>query len=324
MLFLLHLLLAGSSFPGSNSEELSIQMPGVVTPSGEMYLCTSLQTDIKDIKRYITGFAPSDASKESVHHMLLYGCSGPGRQDSAWLCGHDGSGGQGGFQHGGVCSGGQKIMYAWARDAPPLNLPDEVAFTVGGDSGINTLVLQVHFAVARQDPDYAGVKMTVSPTPPKKHAGVMLLGNWMEIKPKSTAYLDVSCQINEDVALHPFGFRTHAHNLSPVISGYWVKDKSWTLIGKMDPHKPQMFYPVEQDMEIRRGDTVAARCTMVNPYEHPVYMGSTNNDEMCNFYMMYWTEGDLLSSDSCWSGVGGWAGLGDPPADASEIDGTQY
>lgn len=38
----------------------------------------------------------------------------------------------------------------------------------------------------------------------------------------------------------------------------------WDLLGKQDPLLPQMFYPVEGDLTLRKGDTVAARCTMVN------------------------------------------------------------
>jgi hypothetical protein len=44
-----------------------------------------------------------------------------------------------------------------------------------------------------------------------------------------------------------------------------VRDKNnWKLIGKKNPQLPQMFYPVDNGMTIRKGDTVAARCTMVN------------------------------------------------------------
>ena len=67
--------------------------------------------------------------------------------------------------------------------------------------------------------------------------------------------------------LHPFAYRTHAHNLGAVISGYRVRDGDWTLIGKKDPKLPQMFYPVEDrdTMDFRAGDLLAARCTYVSP-----------------------------------------------------------
>jgi len=39
-----------------------------------------------------------------------------------------------------------QIMYAWARDAPALHLPEDVGFKVGGDSPVRYLVLQVHYS----------------------------------------------------------------------------------------------------------------------------------------------------------------------------------
>ena len=39
-----------------------------------------------------------------------------------------------------------EVVYAWARDAPRLVLPEGVGFRVGGRSSIQYLVLQVHYA----------------------------------------------------------------------------------------------------------------------------------------------------------------------------------
>ena len=91
----------------------------------------------------------------------------------------------------------------------------------------------------------------------------------------------------------------------------------WQLIGKKSPQLPQMFYPVERKMTLTRGDTVAARCTMVNNRDRYVitlhrnlytlqlfrttYIGTTNEDEMCNFYIMYWTNKEVLTQKSCFS-----------------------
>lgn len=43
-----------------------------------------------------------------------------------------------------------QIIYAWARDAPKLELPEGVGFKVGGDSPIQYLVLQVHYATVQK------------------------------------------------------------------------------------------------------------------------------------------------------------------------------
>ena len=50
-----------------------------------------------------------------------------------------------------------------------------------------------------------------------------------------------------------------------VVSGWRVQNMSnWDLIGKRDPQKPQMFYPVaDESVTLQPGDVVAARCTMV-------------------------------------------------------------
>lgn len=57
----------------------------------------------------------------------------------------------------------------------------------------------------------------------------------------------------------------------------------------------QMFYPISKNATvIRQGDILAARCTMRNYLEHVVYVGPTGNDEMCNFYLMFYVDGDNL------------------------------
>ena len=99
--------------------------------------------------------------------------------------------------------------------------------------------------------------------------------------------------------MHPFAFRTHSHKLGLVTSGYRVRfdkdsnDQEWIEIGRRSPQLPQMFYPVTNKLSIRKGDVVAARCTMKNFVDHDVSIGSTGEDEMCNFYMMYYVEGDI-------------------------------
>jgi peptidylglycine monooxygenase len=53
-----------------------------------------------------------------------------------------------------------------------------------------------------------------------------------------------------------------------------------------------MFYPVaDESVTLKKGDVVAARCTMVNNRDRVVWIGATNNDEMCNFYIMFWVYG---------------------------------
>ena len=81
-----------------------------------------------------------------------------------------------------------------------------------------------------------------------------------------SVYLEVACQLpKENVKIHPIGFRAHTHDMGAVVSGYKVNENKWTLIGKIDPQRPQAYYPVENpDMVVNGGEYLAARCTMVS------------------------------------------------------------
>ncbi len=47
---------------------------------------------------------------------------------------------------------------------------------------------------------------------------------------------------------------------------------------------------------------MAVRCTMKNFQSHTVSIGSTSNDEMCGFYMMYYVDGDrILNKKYCFT-----------------------
>jgi peptidylglycine monooxygenase len=51
------------------------------------------------------------------------------------------------LQRSSPCSaGGSHVLYAWARDAKKLELPEDVGFQVGLGTPIEYLVLQVHYA----------------------------------------------------------------------------------------------------------------------------------------------------------------------------------
>jgi peptidylglycine monooxygenase len=109
--------------------------------------------------------------------------------------------------------------------------------------------------------------------------------------------------MTEDKVIHPFAYRAHTHKLGLVNSAYRVSvdndaKQTWTEIGRRSPQLPQMFYPVTQPVIIKNGDIIAARCTMKNPSEHTVYIGPTSDDEMCNFYFMYYVDGDHILDDN--------------------------
>lgn len=272
------------------SNFIDLKMPGVHPDKHDSYICTAV--DMRNRKAYIAAFEPH-AEMHTAHHMLLFGCPAPAEDALAndgksWNCGDMGSG---------VCRGvGEKILYAWGRNAPKLKLPPDVAFEVGGDSGVNYLVLQVHYGkvdkfVAHSSlKDYSGVDLHTTSVQPSHLAAIFLLASGGEIpKHRKAWHLDTGCHYEDGPDLHPFAFRVHAHSIGSVITGYRIRNGQWTLIGKGDPLRPQAFYPMDKNVTIKSGDSMAARCTYDSTKrDRLTYIGATMEDEMCNFYMMYW------------------------------------
>jgi len=266
----LYIATTPSTVAADQVEIFDLLMPNVVPPKPETYFCTPIRID-SETDYYIVGFIPN-ATLNTAHHMLVYGCEEPGSDEEVWSCGemsnYDRS-----VQSAPVCRTGAQVIYAWAHHAPPLQLPKDVGFHVGGRSKIKYLVLQVHYAsvdryqdgVTRDD---SGVFLQYTTQPQPKAAGVLLMGTGGRIKANSVEHMDSACKLSEDKVIHPFAFRTHTHALGRVVSGYKVVRRNrvdeWTLIGKRDPQLPQMFYPVANNLTLTRGDTVAARCTMVS------------------------------------------------------------
>ena len=190
-----------------------------------------------------------------------------------------------------------QILYAWARDAPDLILPEDVGFKVGLDTHIKYLVLQVHYAHIDHfkdgHTDDSGIILHYTRRAMNKLASVILLGTAGMIPPRSTEYMETACALKENKTVYPFAYRVHTHGLGKVVSGYLVKPNGeWIELGKRDPLTPQMFYPVHNNVTATHGDTLAARCTMHSTRDIWTRIGATNKDEMCNFYLMVYVENE--------------------------------
>lgn len=293
---------------GTPYEKTELRMPGIQSPADDTYLCRTIPLDTAK-EHNLVGFEPH-ASMHTAHHMLLYGCAEPGIPaglDEVWDCGEMSHGGND-FSAAPTCASGPQIIYAWARDAPSLGLPEGVGFKVGGETGIKYLVLQVHYMHKTSEPDFSGITIESTDQQMPKTAATLLMVTGGEMAPHTKEHFETACVIDEDVVMHPFAFRTHTHSHGKMVSGWKIIESedgtdNWQLIGKMDPMKPQMFYPVEdKNVVLRKGDIIASRCTMENNEDHVVEVGATGADEMCNFYMMYWVDsGRVLKDNTCFS-----------------------
>ncbi|XP_053978194.1 peptidylglycine alpha-hydroxylating monooxygenase [Hylaeus volcanicus] len=286
-------------------EKYSLLMPNVRPNREELYLCTSVKVDPSQ-NYYVIGFEPN-ATMDVAHHILLYGCGKPGMSKTVWNCGEMGHGMDKNEDTMAPCAAESQVLYAWARDAPKLILPKGVGFKVGGDSSIKYLVLQVHYAHIDMfkdgRTDDSGVFLHYTLRPLNKIASVLIMGTSGLIPPKSTTYMETACMINENKTIYPIAYRTHTHSLGKVVSGYLIKpDFTWIELGRRDPLTPQMFYPIHNKVAATQGDQIAARCTMQSTRDRWTIIGATKEDEMCNFYLMYYVENDEpLSMKYCFT-----------------------
>ncbi|MEE6459898.1 hypothetical protein FKM82_000764 [Ascaphus truei] len=273
--------------PGSSDYTLDIRMPGVTPAESDTYLCMSYRLPLND-EAYIVDFKPH-ASMDTAHHMLLFGCNMPSSTEDYWDCG------------AGTCTDKSNILYAWARNAPPTKLPKGVGFRVGGDSGNKYFVLQVHYgdvgAFQDKHKDCSGVTIQLTLEKQPLIAGIYLMMSVdTVIPPGENVDSDIAC-IYRRPTMHPFGYRVHTHRLGQVVSGYRIRNGKWKLIGRQSPQLPQAFYPVEHPLDVSYGDILAARCLFTGKGRTTkTYIGGTSNDEMCNFYIMYYMEAAHASS----------------------------
>uniref|UniRef100_A0A0B6ZEM1 peptidylglycine monooxygenase n=1 Tax=Arion vulgaris TaxID=1028688 RepID=A0A0B6ZEM1_9EUPU len=268
---------------------ITIRMPSVVSKKPDSLICTGKKLDPEE--SYIVRFIPH-VTKDIAHHMMVYGCNLPANYKKSWICDENE---QDPPSDKSVCrSESPKVVFAWALNAPDKTLPQGVGFRVSGDTRINYLVVQLHYVKAfrRGVKDKSGIILEMTKTRPQQQAGYIVLANHGFIPPGRKEYhVDSLCNYTSNYTIYPIGYRTHSHNLGVVTSGYRIRDNNWLEIGRMSPQRPQTFYDVSNPgMDIRKGDILASRCTMNSMSRFTnTYIGPTNHDEMCNFYIMYST-----------------------------------
>ncbi|BFZ07859.1 hypothetical protein BsWGS_10898 [Bradybaena similaris] len=185
-------------------------------------------------------------------------------------------------------------LFGWALDAPGMDLPKGTGTRISGSTGINYVVLEIHYAkaFAPGETDKSGITLELTYNRPPQQVGYLTLGAYGTIPPQTSGHrLDTVYNFPLHYTIYPFGFKTHSHHLGVVTSGYRIRNGTWLKIGKMSPQRPQTFYKVSSPgMDIRRGDVLAARCVMDSRARTTVTKtGPTNHDEMCYFSFMYST-----------------------------------
>lgn len=84
-----------------------------------------------------------------------------------------------------------------------------------------------------------------------------------------------------------------------VNAAYRIRDHEWSQLAKGDPQWPQAFYPTNEMFDLKDGDALVGRCTYHNDEARTIYAGPTHKDEMCNIYLMYYTDDISGVQDTC-------------------------
>lgn len=200
-----------------------------------------------------------------------------------------------------------KLIYILVLpDTPSLLLPPEVGIKVGGDSGLNYLVMQIHYkphehsGMSHSHTDSSGA--IVHMVSGRNH-GITKLADVFPLSSRSPVPVgfssqSVECGVKQDIIIHPFSYLTHTHDLGIKMGLYKFPggDRDWpVLIGEANPQEPQVYLPVrDHSVTVERGDVMMSYCDYYNPRNKTVYYGLSHEDEMCIFFLMYWVEGEKL------------------------------
>ncbi|XP_014214101.1 peptidylglycine alpha-hydroxylating monooxygenase-like [Copidosoma floridanum] len=87
--------------------KFSLLMPNVKPTTPESYLCTPFKVDTANTY-YIVGFEPN-ATMDTAHHIIIYGCSKPGTDKVQWDCGEMSALSFNSIENKGACQGESEV-----------------------------------------------------------------------------------------------------------------------------------------------------------------------------------------------------------------------
>eukprot|EP01088_Endostelium_zonatum_P014067 TRINITY_DN2943_c0_g1_i1.p1 TRINITY_DN2943_c0_g1~~TRINITY_DN2943_c0_g1_i1.p1 ORF type:complete len:301 (-),score=31.24 TRINITY_DN2943_c0_g1_i1:90-992(-) len=237
----------------------------------------------------LIGFHPI-IPQHTAHHLILRGCANS-EHTTPHKCGTMAS-----------CDKGQ-ILYAWAHGATDLALPDRVGYYI---KAFKYVQLEAHYGkdVVKTD-EPIGLGLKLSTATPERYATLLVFASSYSLLPPGHPQFEIteSCRFGgaNHQPLNAFAFRTHSHETATRIWGK-TTDSFHTekILGDRNPQLPQIFVPLQNEVVIHGGDKIDAFCIYnTTSLKGPMHIGFTVNDEMCNLYVLGWTnryQGTMLCS----------------------------
>lgn len=247
-------------------------------------------------EEYIVSIKPE--AGQSVRKIVLFGCRNVSESE-VWNCPVDHSYSHEEYVKAHNCDG-ETLLYVWTTDSQKFTLPTGAGIRIGGDSGINFLFLEVHYAGSPED---SGIILTLVPGSSAditRSAGTLVLVSQGDIPAESMMMTEAACEITAPLTIHPFAYVPMTREFGRSVSAWKVtKGNEWTLFGAVDPRLPLILHPTESQTGVGKGDRIASRCVFENRGDYAL------KDEECRMYVMYFTEGkQILTSKTCTSPPG--------------------
>lgn len=299
---------------------LLLTMPRSVPLEPDTYQCRSTRAPAG--LSHTVAFHPVERQAH-MHHLILFGCVDPVQHPPAtaipdggiappqtlsdtWNCGM----GQP------VCRDQATVMYAWALQAGPMRFPKGVGHVVGGKSRIQYFVLQIHYknAFPAGLPAPVGLSLSLRPGLPDRFAGMLVLvGSGFSVPPHTPKHqVAVECAYERAEILHVFAYRTHAHDLGTLITGHKRVEGNLSKFATRSPQRPQGFVVLPDVLSLEKGHRIQATCTYDSMgVDTPTRAGSGAADEMCNLYLMFYTDAPSQHSFTCLGHGGNQKSAGD-------------
>ncbi|KAI7845909.1 hypothetical protein COHA_000641, partial [Chlorella ohadii] len=259
--------------------ELPVRFPEHPTDEEDAYLCTAIKLPDQPLK--LVGIeATSD--QRIVHHMLLFGCQVPAQTEEVWNC-----------RMSPVCgTASEGVLYGWGKNAPAVAMPQGAGFSVGPGTGIRSLM---HYLHGRPANDTSGIKLRLSSVPVPYSAGMVAFASMFKIMPRTNSTLvKNSCCYSGWEPLHGFATRVHTHKMGREVFLDRTRPTDRSALERvvaLSPQKPQGFYPVHPEATFLPGDQLTMACDFdSSTVDHTVVSGHSAADEMCNLYLMLYSQ----------------------------------
>jgi len=247
----------------------------------------------RDHFEYIIEIKPQ-ADMNIAHHLTLTGCEYLPELDKAFFIGNTWQCDEGSLP---ICgeNGRFRRLFTWALNADGLKFQPGVGYRIGGTSGMNYLVMQTHYKdklPINQTDNSSSYHLTITNQTMPFQVGVYTLGNDGFIPSRTKNFqFDSGCPFELPFEIVPIYYRVHTHDYGTVVSGYLVRNNTWTELGRMSPQQKQQFYPVStKSLLVDQKDHLVSKCTYdTSSKEDVTYTGQSHKDEMCVFYLMFYT-----------------------------------